>query len=157
MSYLHRLGEEFRIDIPTDEKRYVGRECPNPGCLGYFKITSGTGIISPQQQPGPSEGSSQRQISSGLFRAVSHPLYSTRPLYTTRPLSKNVSPLETHYQRETDTGDSQSICYCPYCGHTAPPSDFATPEQLEYAKSVAMRQISEALFKDFSASGFPSR
>ena len=40
-------------------------------------------------------------------------------------------------------------CNCPYCGHTAGHDQFYTKEQIEYAQSVAMRQISDAVFKDF--------
>ena len=39
-------------------------------------------------------------------------------------------------------------CHCPYCGHTAGHDQFWTKEQIEYAKSVAMRQIMDAFHKD---------
>ncbi len=39
-------------------------------------------------------------------------------------------------------------CHCPYCGHTAGHDHFWTKEQIEYAKSVAMRKFSDALHKD---------
>jgi hypothetical protein len=42
MSYLRRLGSEFRISLPTDEDGFAGRECP--ACEGYFKIRVGTGL-----------------------------------------------------------------------------------------------------------------
>lgn len=42
MSHLQRLGSQFAIDIPPDEKGYIGRECP--ACEKYFKITLGTGL-----------------------------------------------------------------------------------------------------------------
>ena len=35
---------DFSIPIPTDEKGFVGRECPDPECEGYFKIKFGTGL-----------------------------------------------------------------------------------------------------------------
>lgn len=38
--------------------------------------------------------------------------------------------------------------HCPYCGHTAGHDHFWTKEQIEYATSVAMRQITDALHKD---------
>jgi hypothetical protein len=31
-------------------------------------------------------------------------------------------------------------CHCPYCGHSAKMSDFTTQAQIEYAKSVVIRQ-----------------
>ena len=36
----------FRMNIalPVDEDGYTGRECPNPDCEGYFKVTFGTGL-----------------------------------------------------------------------------------------------------------------
>jgi hypothetical protein len=30
--------------MPTDENGLTGRECPNPDCLGYFKVEFGTGL-----------------------------------------------------------------------------------------------------------------
>ena len=39
-------------------------------------------------------------------------------------------------------------CHCSYCGHTAGHDHFWTKEQIEYAKSVAMRKITDALHKD---------
>ena len=42
MSHLERLGSQFAINIPRDDKGYIGRECPD--CEKYFKITPGTGL-----------------------------------------------------------------------------------------------------------------
>jgi hypothetical protein len=39
-------------------------------------------------------------------------------------------------------------CHCPYCGHTAGHDQFWTKEQIEYARSVAMRKITDAIHKD---------
>lgn len=39
-------------------------------------------------------------------------------------------------------------CHCPYCGWTSDAGDFETPEQIEYAKSVALNQLMSALSKD---------
>ncbi len=47
MSNLERLGSQFRITIEPDEEGYIGRECPVESCLGYFKITPGTGLEGP--------------------------------------------------------------------------------------------------------------
>src|SRR5260221_4993003 len=38
------LGDGLRVNLPTDEQGYTGRECPDPDCLGYFKVMFGTGI-----------------------------------------------------------------------------------------------------------------
>ncbi len=42
--HLKRLKQGFSIQVPTDEDGMVGRECPNPDCLDYFKIKIGTGL-----------------------------------------------------------------------------------------------------------------
>ena len=39
---LKRLGNSISVPLSTDEKGYLGRECPS--CESYFKITPGTGI-----------------------------------------------------------------------------------------------------------------
>lgn len=70
----------------------TGRECPNPDCLGYFKIEFGTGL----------------------------------------------------------KGDNLP-CNCPYCGHQAGHDQFWTQSQIEYARSVALNKINEALRKDFQS------
>lgn len=45
-------------------------------------------------------------------------------------------------------------CHCPYCGHAGSPNDFTTKEQLAYLKSVAMRQITDAVRRDLKALEF---
>jgi hypothetical protein len=44
---LRRLGNQISIPIEPDEDGYMGRECPAADCLGYFKITLGTGVKGP--------------------------------------------------------------------------------------------------------------
>ena len=39
-------------------------------------------------------------------------------------------------------------CHCPYCGHAAGHDQFWTKEQIEYATSVAIRKITDAIHKD---------
>jgi hypothetical protein len=39
-------------------------------------------------------------------------------------------------------------CHCAYCGHKTDMAKFNTPEQIEYAKSVAINQITNAIKKD---------
>jgi hypothetical protein len=46
MDHLRNLGTQ-RIPMSADEDGYFGRECPVKECLGYFKITLGTGIKEP--------------------------------------------------------------------------------------------------------------
>ncbi len=45
-------------------------------------------------------------------------------------------------------------CHCPYCGHVGEHKTFFTPEQIEYAKSVVLRQVTDAIHKDFKALEF---
>ncbi|MEW6114954.1 MAG: hypothetical protein AB1664_22685, partial [Thermodesulfobacteriota bacterium] len=94
MKHLRNLGNRFEIPLPVDEDGYLGRECPNVDCTGYFKIVPGTGL-----------------------RGITE-------------------------------------CHCPYCGHTADQSEFATQDQVEYAKSVAIRKITEAFIEDFKSLEF---
>lgn len=91
---LSRLGNTVSVPIKADDDGYLGRECPVEECLGYFKITPGTGI----QGPAP--------------------------------------------------------CHCPYCGHSGDSKTFWTKEQLEYAKSVVIRQVTDALFADLKSMEF---
>ena len=44
MNHLQRLGKSISIQIQPDKEGFIGRECPNPGCEGYFKIELGTGL-----------------------------------------------------------------------------------------------------------------
>jgi len=43
----HNLRNQVTVQLRTDEEGYLGRECPEQECLGYFKITPGTGIKGP--------------------------------------------------------------------------------------------------------------
>jgi hypothetical protein len=94
MSNLRNLGNEFSVPIRPDEDGYIGRECPVDECLGYFKITLGTGIKGP------------------------------------------------------------APCHCPYCGHSGDSNTFFTREQIEYAQSVVLRKVGEALTKDLKTLEF---
>jgi hypothetical protein len=48
-------------------------------------------------------------------------------------------------------------CHCPYCGHTGPMKQFFTAAQIEYGKSVALRQVNDAIFQDLKQLEFKSR
>lgn len=48
-------------------------------------------------------------------------------------------------------------CHCPYCGHTGRHDTFWTQEQLEYARSVVLHKVTEALHKDLKSLEFESR
>jgi hypothetical protein len=45
-------------------------------------------------------------------------------------------------------------CYCPYCGHSGDHKTFWTQEQIEYARSVVIRQVTDALHKDLKSMEF---
>jgi hypothetical protein len=45
------------------------------------------------------------------------------------------------------TGDNLP-CHCPYCGHVDGPDRFWTRDQIEYAKSIALRKITDAFRAD---------
>jgi len=93
-SNVERLGTHFSIPIEPDEDGYLGRECPVEECLGYFKITPGTGLTGP------------------------------------------------------------APCCCPYCGQSGEQDTFFTQAQIEYAKSVAFKQFTDAFHKDLKAMEF---
>lgn len=48
-------------------------------------------------------------------------------------------------------------CHCPYCGHVAGHDKFWTPAQLQYAKSVAINRISQAVIADLKSLEFNHR
>ena len=93
-----RLGKRLSVTIPKDPDGYMGRECPESNCLGYFKVKPGTGL----------------------------------------------------------TGKDLP-CVCPYCGHSAATDQFWTKDQVEYAKSVAFRKITDALHGDLKSMEFNHR
>jgi hypothetical protein len=96
-SNLSRLGKSISVPIRPDDDGYLGRECPVEECLGYFKVTPGTGIQGPAQ------------------------------------------------------------CHCPYCGHSGDSKTFWTKEQIEYAKSVVFRKITDAIHDDLKSLEFDQR
>ncbi len=62
-----------------------------------------------------------------------------------------VSECEGYFKIKLGTGlkGPNLPCYCPYCGHESSQDHFWTKEQIEYAKSIAISKISDALVKDF--------
>jgi hypothetical protein len=97
-THLKQLGGRVSVTLPLDEAGYVGRECPQPACLGYFKVKPGTGLTGPDL-----------------------------------------------------------LCVCPYCGYKDSPRRFYTPAQIEYATSVAMRNVGETVRKDLKSMEFDHR
>lgn len=66
------------------------------------------------------------------------------------------SDCEGYFKVEFGTGlDGEDVLFhCPYCGHAAAHDQFWTKEQIEYAKSIAMRKVTDALHKDFKKMEF---
>jgi hypothetical protein len=60
-------------------------------------------------------------------------------------------------QPGTDLKGENRPCHCPYCGHEADSDKFSTKAQVEYAKSVVMRQVTGALLKDLKSLEFNHR
>jgi hypothetical protein len=48
-------------------------------------------------------------------------------------------------------------CHCPYCGHEASQKKFFTKAQVEYAKSVVLHKVTDALLKDLKSLEFNHR
>jgi len=44
--------------------------------------------------------------------------------------------------------------YCPYCGYHGGQNEFFTGDQIEYAKSIYVQKVKEALYKDFKSLEF---
>jgi hypothetical protein len=91
---LRALGNQIAVSMEPDEDGYLGRECPIETCLGYFKITVGTGVKGP------------------------------------------------------------APCHCPYCGHVGDHKTFWTREQIDYARSMAIRKVTDAVRKDLKSLEF---
>ena len=66
------------------------------------------------------------------------------------------SDCEGYFKVEFGTGlEGDDVpCHCPYCGYTAAHDRFWTKEQIEYAKSVAMRELTDAVRKDLKKMEF---
>lgn len=85
---------------------------------------------------------------------ISIPIRPDEDGFTGRECSQ--SDCEGYFKIELGTGlEGDNLpCHCPYCGHTARHDDFWTKEQIEYAKSVAMRQLTDAVRKDLKRMEF---
>lgn len=60
-----------------------------------------------------------------------------------------VAECQQYFKVTPGTGlEGISDCYCPYCGHHGAHNVFFTAEQVEYAQSVALNQISGAFLRD---------
>ena len=57
----------------------------------------------------------------------------------------NCSPGYFKIKPGTGITGGQVSAYCPYCRHSAESSDFATEEQLQYAKNLALREVQKGV------------
>jgi hypothetical protein len=48
--HLFNLGGTMRLSLPLDQQGFMGRECPQSECEGYFKVKPGTGLSGPDLQ-----------------------------------------------------------------------------------------------------------
>lgn len=84
----------------------------------------------------------------GLRDRISVPIRPDKDGFTGRQCPQ--TDCEGYFKIEFGTGlKGEGLpCHCPYCGHTEGHDHFWTKEQIEYAKSVAMRKITDAFHKD---------
>ena len=52
-----------------------------------------------------------------------------------------------YFKLKPGTGLDTDTCYCPYCLHNSKFQDFSTPEQIEYAESIARKDAYDKLVK----------
>ena len=66
---------------------------------------------------------------------------------------------EGYFKVKSGTGLTEPglPCHCPYCGVSAPQDHFYTKEQIEYAHSVALRKVADALHQDLKSLEFESK
>jgi hypothetical protein len=69
---LDRLDNQVRVTMEADEDGFFGRECPVEECLGYFKVTPGTGIQGPSGRrnssntPSPERYDNSRKLCAAI-------------------------------------------------------------------------------------------
>lgn len=87
-----------------------------------------------------------------LGNRISIPIKRDEDGYTGRECPK----CKSYFKITMGTGlkGTGLLCHCPYCGHKEGHDHFWTQEQINYAKSVAMRQVMQAVRKDLKAMEF---
>ncbi|MDY6896410.1 MAG: hypothetical protein SVO01_13485, partial [Thermotogota bacterium] len=56
-------------------------------------------------------------------------------------IGRECSKCHKYFKVKPGTGLSTSICQCPYCGYIGDYNEFFTKDQIEYAKSIASREV----------------
>ncbi len=66
-------------------------------------------------------------------------------------LGRECPKCESYFKITTGTGiEGEPPCHCPYCGHCAKQHQFFTKAQIEYAQSVVINKVSEAVIEDLN-------
>jgi len=52
-----------------------------------------------------------------------------------------------YFKVKPGTGLPTTTCHCPYCGYTGDHKEFVTKDQIEYAKSVALKEINRRIIE----------
>src|ERR1051326_2972499 len=90
---------------------------------------------------------------SGLPKQFTVPIQPDEDGYIGRECPK--AECEGYFKITLGTGlKGPAPCHCPYCGHTGDQKTFATPQQIEYAKSVAFGKIAQAVHQELKAMEF---
>lgn len=89
-----------------------------------------------------------------LGNRISIPIKRDEDGFTGRECPR--SNCEGYFKIEFGTGlDEDDVpCHCPYCGYVAAHDQFWTKEQVAYARSIAMRRLTDALRKDLKKMEF---
>jgi hypothetical protein len=89
-----------------------------------------------------------------LGNRISIPIQPDSDKYTGRECPN--PECEGYFKVEFGTGlEGKDVpCHCPYCGYIAQHNEFWTKEQIEYAKSIALKTITDALRKDLKKHEF---
>lgn len=57
-----------------------------------------------------------------------------------------------YFKLKPGTGLDTTVCVCPYCEHEDDPNEFLTKAQLEFIKSLALRQMAEPIRRELQES-----
>ncbi len=67
-------------------------------------------------------------------------------------LGRECPQCKKYFKVKPGTGLNTSDCICPYCEHKDSSSNFHTEDQIEYAKSIGIKQTVGPILKDFQRS-----
>ena len=89
------------------------------------------------------------------FRNIGNQISVSLPTDENGLISRECPDCKSIFKIKLGTGlkGSNLPCHCPYCGWKADLSDFHTAEQIEFAKSIALNQIMQALERDLKEWG----